>query len=189
MAFHLKLLISAALLSAAPVDKSEPHRSAFVEPWEISRSKKTTAAADSKSSSYDIEVDYQLEEAEIIGQGLRDYNTPFLGRQKSIHFAVYLKDENGRVVGGILAWMRPGIKLLYIDTLWVSPAWRNQGYGKQLMEKAEAEGKKHGCNHAQVDTLSFQAEQFYQKLGYKQIGVVKKLYGEHDVFFLRKSLN
>ena len=187
--FSLVLVFFTQLESAdKTVGPNDHDQSAFIEPWEIARNKKTTAAEDSKPSSSDIVVDYQLEEAEMIGQGLRDYNTPFLGHQKSIHFAVYLKNENGNVIGGILAWMRPGIKLLYIDTVWVSSEWRNQGYGKQLMEKAEAEGKKHGCNHVQVDTLSFQAEQFYQKLGYKQIGVIKKLYGEHDVVFLRKNL-
>jgi len=139
-------------------------------------------------SKPEIEVDYQLEEAEVIGGGLRDFNTPFLGNQQSIRFAVYLKDEDDRVVGGVLAWIRPGIKLVYMDSVWISEGWRKKGYGRQLVLKTEEEGKKHGCTHSQVDTLSFQAEQFYKKLGYKRIGVVKKLYGEHDAIFMRKDL-
>lgn len=146
-------------------------------------------SADPKHSMYEIEVDYELEEAAIVGQGLRDFNTPFLGNKNSIRFAVYLKDEKDRVVGGILAWIRPGIKLVCIEALWISQAWRHQGYGKQLMLTAEAEGKKHGCIYAQVDTLSFQAEKFYQKLGYYRIGEVKKLYGDHDAIFMRKNLD
>lgn len=139
-------------------------------------------------SKPEIEVDYQLEEAEIISQGIQDFNTSFFGHQNSIHFAVYLKDENDRVVGGVLAWVRPGIKLVYMNSVWVSEGWRKKGYGRQLVLKAEAEGKKYGCDHAQIDTLSFQAEQFYKKLGYKRIGVVKKLYGQHDAIFMRKDL-
>ena len=84
-------------------------------------------SADPKHPTYEIEVDYELEEAAIIGQGLRDFNTPFLGNQNSIRFAVYLKNEKDRVVGGILAWIRPGIKLICIEALWVSQAWRHQG--------------------------------------------------------------
>lgn len=138
--------------------------------------------------AYHIEVDHEREEVDVIIEGLRNFNSPYFGNQKSIHFAVYLKDENNQVVGGILAWMRPGIKLLYIDSIWISEPMRKKGYGKKLVLAAEAEGIKHGCTHAQVDTLSFQAEPFYKKLGYKRIGIVKKLYGPHDAIFMRKNL-
>jgi GNAT superfamily N-acetyltransferase len=138
--------------------------------------------------AYHIEVDHELEEIDVVIEGLRHFNSSYFGNQKSIHFAVYLKDEKNQVVGGIVAWMRPGIKLLYIDTIWISEPMRKKGYGKKLMLAAEAEGKKNGCTHSQVDTMSFQAEPFYQKLGYKRIGVVNKLYGEHDSIFLRKNL-
>lgn len=135
-----------------------------------------------------IEVDYEREHVDVITEGLRDFNSPYFGNKKNIHFAVYLKNEKDEVVGGILAWMRPGIKLLYIDSIWISEPMRNKGYGKKLLLAAETEGKKHGCTHSQVDTLSFQAEPFYQKLGYKRIGIVHKLYGEHDSIFMRKNL-
>ncbi|HSX12939.1 MAG TPA: GNAT family N-acetyltransferase [Chlamydiales bacterium] len=138
--------------------------------------------------AYHIEVDLEREQVDVIIEGLRDFNNPYFGNQKSIHFAVYLKNEKNEVVGGVLAWMRPGIKLLYIDSIWISDPMRKKGYGKKLMLAAEAEGKKNGCTHSQVDTLSFQAEPFYQKLGYKRIGIVPKLYGEHDAIFMRKNL-
>lgn len=137
---------------------------------------------------YNIEVDHELKEVDVVVEGLRNYNSQYLGNQKSIHFAVYLKDEKNQVVGGVLAWMRPGIKLLCIDSIWISEPMRKKGYGKKLMLAAEAEGKKHGCIHSQVDTMAFQSEPFYQKLGYKRIGVVNKLYGEHDAIFMRKEL-
>jgi GNAT superfamily N-acetyltransferase len=137
-----------------------------------------------------IEITHQLnEETEVINQGLSDFNTPFFGRQKEIDFAVLLKDEEGKTVGGVLVWMRPGLGLMYIDTIWLPEQLRKKGFGTQLMLAAEAEGKKHGCTHSQVDTLPFQAEPFYQKLGYYRIGVVEKLFGDHDYIFMRKDLN
>jgi ribosomal protein S18 acetylase RimI-like enzyme len=148
----------------------------------------STILLSAHADPYQVQIDHELEETEAISQGLRDYNTGFLGHHETIHFAVYLKDENEQVIGGVIAWVRSGIQLLYIDTIWLSEEARNQGYGKKLMLAAEAEGKKHGCTHAQVDTLSFQAEPFYRKLGYKRIGVVKKLYNEHDAIFMRKNL-
>lgn len=93
------------------------------------------------TNAHHIEVDHEREKIDVIIEGLRDFNTPYFGNQKSIHFAVYLKNEKDEVVGGVLAWMRPGIKLLYIDTIWVSESLRNKGYGKKLMLAVEAEEK------------------------------------------------
>jgi ribosomal protein S18 acetylase RimI-like enzyme len=137
-----------------------------------------------------IEVDYQFNEkdAEAISNGLVEFNTPFFGHKKTIPLIVCLKDENQKVVGGVVAWMRPGIQLLCVDIIWVSEDLRNQGYGTKLMLAAEAEGIKQGCTHSQLETLPFQAKEFYQKLGYVEIGRVEKLYGDHDAFYMRKNL-
>lgn len=138
-----------------------------------------------------IQVDYQMKEADadVIIEGLKITNTPFFGHKTCISFAVYLRDENQHIVGGILAWMRPGIKLLCIDTIWVAEGFRNRGHGRKLMQAAENEGLKNGCTHAQLETLPFQAMEFYKKLGYVEIGRVEKLYGEHDAIYLRKNLH
>ncbi len=135
-------------------------------------------------------VSYQNHEEEIeaITKGLSEFNAPFFGYKKYIDFVVSFKDEDQKVLGGVVAWMRPGIHLLCIDTIWVTEHLRKQGYGKKLMQTAEAEGIKHGCTHSQLETLSYQARGFYEKLGYVQIGFVEKLYGPHDAFYMRKSL-
>jgi ribosomal protein S18 acetylase RimI-like enzyme len=137
-----------------------------------------------------IQVDYQMDERDtaVVANGLGAFNTPFLGGKKGLSFALYLRDEKDQVVGGVLAWMRPGIGLLCIDTLWVDEALRNRGFGTQLIQAAENEGLKNGCTHAQLETLPFQAEEFYKGLGYTRIGLVEKLYGDHDAIYLRKSL-
>ena len=141
-------------------------------------------------SHYKIQVQYQINEkdAAAIIEGLGEFNTPFLGHKKTIPLAICLKDENQKVVGGVIAWMRPGIKLLWIDMIWVSEHLRNQDYGTKLILAAEAEGIKHGCVHSQLETLPFQALEFYEKLGYVPIGRVEKLYGEHDAIYMRKNL-
>ena len=125
-----------------------------------------TLAYSQNMECFQIQVDYQMneEDAAVITNGLREFNTPFFGHKKSISFALYLRDENHQVVGGILAWMRPGIQLLCIDTIWVAEYLRNRGFGKQLLQAAENEGLKNGCTHAQLETLPFQAEEFYKKL-------------------------
>ena len=140
--------------------------------------------------TYKIHVDYELKDPnlDIIRKGLGEFNTPYFGRQQTIPFAVCLKDGHQTVVGGIIAWMRSGMHLLYIDTIWVSENLRRRGFGTQLMLAAEAEGLKHGCTHSQLDTLPFQAEEFYKSLGYFRVGLVEKLFGKWDYIFLRKHL-
>ena len=146
-----------------------------------------------KAENYEdvkMQIIYQNyeEESEVIRQGLGRFNTPFFGYKEYVDFVVCFKDENQQVMGGVIAWMRPGIHLLCIDTIWVAEHLRNQGNGTKLMLAAEQEGVKHGCDHSQLETLSFQAKGFHEKLGYEQIGFVEKLYGEHDAYYMRKIL-
>jgi N-acylglucosamine-6-phosphate 2-epimerase len=55
---------------------------------------------------------------------------------------------------------------MYIRTLWVDKSIRRQGWGRRLMEMAEAEAIKQGCTHSFTDMTSYQAPEFYKKLGY-----------------------
>jgi GNAT superfamily N-acetyltransferase len=141
------------------------------------------------SGDFQIEISHELKDKEtaLIENGLKEFNAPYLGPEAE-YFAVYLKDEKGKILGGVLTWTRPGFKLLYIGTLWLPEEHRGKGYGTKLMLAAEAEGKKQGCTVVQVDTMDFQAAPFYKKLGYRQIGHIKKLFGDHDIYFFRKDL-
>ena len=49
----------------------------------------------------------------------------------------------------------------------VSEASRGSGLGSELMHEAESQARERGCSHMLVDTFSFQALPFYQKLGYQ----------------------
>ncbi len=56
---------------------------------------------------------------------------------------------------------------LCIEYLWVSETTRGCGLGSELMQEAEQQAQAQGCSHLLVDTFSFQALPFYQKLGYQ----------------------
>ncbi len=79
------------------------------------------------NAPYYIQVDHQLKEieAQVISQGLIEFNSSFFGAIKPVHFAVFLRDDAGKVVGGVLAWMRRSLKLLYIDTIWLPENMRS----------------------------------------------------------------
>lgn len=83
---------------------------------------------------------------------------------------------------------RAGRGWLRIGTLWVDARLRGQGYGRQLMAAAEAEGRQRGCHSAYLDTFSFQAPAFYERCGYEVFGTLEAFPGGHTRFFMRKSL-
>jgi ribosomal protein S18 acetylase RimI-like enzyme len=56
---------------------------------------------------------------------------------------------------------------LHIKYLFVEDKYRGQGIGRMLMEHAFEFGKKRGYDFAFVETMSFQAPEFYQKLGFE----------------------
>lgn len=57
-----------------------------------------------------------------------------------------------------------------IQSLWVDDALRKQGWGRKLIETAEAEAMKRNCVIAYTNTFPWQAPEFYEKLGYKLYG-------------------
>jgi ribosomal protein S18 acetylase RimI-like enzyme len=48
--------------------------------------------------------------------------------------------------------------------------FRRRGVGRELMAQAEARAVERGCHAAWLDTFSFQARSFYEKLGYGEFG-------------------
>jgi len=100
---------------------------------------------------------------------------------------VFARDADGSVIGGLLAdtyW-----QYLEVHKLWVSEAHRKAGHASRLLNAAETEARRRGCKHAFLDTFSFQAFGFYQKLGYSEFGRLEEFSGEHDRHYLHKRLD
>ena len=57
---------------------------------------------------------------------------------------------------------------IYIDELWAAPESRGQGLGRELMLLAEEFAKSQGLQGIWLWTQSWQAEEFYRKLGYSE---------------------
>jgi len=97
--------------------------------------------------------------------------------------------ENGEVVACI--WGEVYFKsVLYIDILWVKEGHRHKGYGVALVKDIEEKAAKMGCTLSIVDTYSFQAPKFYEKMGYTVFGTIHDSPFEgHTDFYLSKVLN
>ena len=65
---------------------------------------------------------------------------------------------------------------------------RGTGVGRTLMQRAEEEALRRGCHQVWLDTFSFQARGFYEKLGYAVFGALDDYPVGHSRFFLRKTI-
>ena len=104
------------------------------------------------------------------------------------NFAIVKRRGGGRLVGGVTASV--SFSILFINNIWVDEVDRLTGIGSELMIAAENEGRKRQAKTACVDTLSSQAPEFYEKLGYVEFG---RLEGEAggkrlDRIWFRKPL-
>ena len=97
-----------------------------------------------------------------------------------------LRGERGDVLGGLLGlvWGH----WLHVTTLWVAEPARGLGHGTRLLENAEAYARERGAVGVTLETHSFQARPFYERLGYEVFGALEDCPRRHVKFYLRKRL-
>lgn len=138
--------------------------------------------------TYSIVPDKQpsTQDIDILQQGINAYNATQL-KEHPHEFAIYLRDGDGRIHGGITAFAFSDS--IHIALLWVSDELRSQGYGSLLLEAAEDKAIKEKLQYAFVDTFDFQAADFYSKHGYELIGKIDQALLGHSRLFYRKKLS
>jgi GNAT superfamily N-acetyltransferase len=99
---------------------------------------------------------------------------------------VFLRDSAGHIVAG--AYGRTNWNWLHISSVWVAEGERGKGFGRELILAIEAAAAQRGCRQAHLDTFSYQARPFYERLGYRVFGELEDYPPGHARFFLRKQL-
>ncbi len=94
-----------------------------------------------------------------------------------------LKNE---IIGGLYGRSLWGT--LEIKTFAVRPENRNDGIGTKLMLEAEKEAINRNCRFISLDTFSFQASEFYEKLGFKKIGTETDFPKGFEKYYYRKKI-
>lgn len=124
----------------------------------------------------------------VIGRLITEFNQTGSGRPNDFApLAVLVSDpETEEILGGLWAWT--SFSVLHIDLLFLPEALRGSGLGRQLIQQAEEEAIRRGCVSAWLDTFSFQAPGFYQRLGYAIFGVIEDYPPGHSRYFLKKTL-
>ncbi len=137
------------------------------------------------SITFELTSDASPEQSAFIDEALRQYNIQHSENDNHILLRIFARSDTGELIGGLLGGTYWG--WLHIDILWVREDYRHQRLGRQMMAQAEAEAIRRGCRHAHVDTIDFQAPDFYLQSGYTVWGVLDDLPPGHRRIFLKKD--
>lgn len=118
----------------------------------------------------EVEERPSSEHREAILDALIKYNNAEGPPTTALPIAILIRDHSGLVAGGL--WGQSLYDWLHIELLVVPDAMRGTGLGSRLLAKAEEVAKARGCVGIWLDTFSFQAPRFYERLGYGTAGLI-----------------
>ncbi len=110
------------------------------------------------------------EHRQAILDGLARFNLSRAGPGSRQAMCIGIEGDNGTLAGGLYGWTI--YDWLFVELLFVPEQLRGQRLGAELLGRAEAEARARGCIGAWLDTFSFQARGFYEKLGYELAGTI-----------------
>jgi len=124
------------------------------------------------------------EDVQLVLDGLDEYNYSHAKRDVK-ELGIFIR-ENGRVIAGLYGhsfgdWT-------HIKYFWVAGSQRNKRLGTKLMSLAEEEARNRGCIGIHLDTYSFQALDFYRKLGFEVLGEIQDHPKGETRYYLLKRL-
>ncbi len=137
-------------------------------------------------SDFTIALELQPDPAvrACIFEPLHAHNQEVAGPSRGATIAVTVRDADGLVVGGL--WGRMAYEFLFVELLSLGAA-RGQGLGRAVMAEAEAEARRCGLRGMWLDTWTFQAPGFYQKLGFVECGRIVDYPAGHDrIFYVKR---
>jgi ribosomal protein S18 acetylase RimI-like enzyme len=115
---------------------------------------------------------------------LNEYNAGHVGPAGHLPLWLFARDSEGKVQGGLRgqtywSWCS-------IDVLTVAAPYRGQRIGSRLLAKAEEIARARDCVGIRLDTVSFQAPDFYRRHGYTEFGRIDGYPPGHTRFWLMK---
>lgn len=100
--------------------------------------------------------------------GLVRYNRKTAGPLRYTRTVLTVRSGKGRLLGGLI--LQSYWRESYVELLWLSERARRLGYGRRLMREAERRARRRGSLLIHLNTYSFQAPGFYEKLGFRRFG-------------------
>jgi GNAT superfamily N-acetyltransferase len=134
-----------------------------------------------------MEHEPRPEDIRILEDLIHDFNEAATGIRDGKYLALFLRDGDGRVIGGLFGWTWGAT--CYVRYLFVPQELRRQGYGLRLMRLVEDEAKARGCRQIALETHDFQAPEFYRRLGFEVVGLIDGYPIGHNSLSMVKRLS
>ncbi|GHU21703.1 N-acetyltransferase [Spirochaetia bacterium] len=98
---------------------------------------------------------------------------------------IYIIQEENKIIG----WLRYSLfwdNIPFMNLLFVLEEYQNKGYGKKLVKYWEEKMKWNGYENVLTSTQSNEnAQHFYRKIGYIEIGGLKYLDDPYEIIFYK----
>jgi GNAT superfamily N-acetyltransferase len=133
-----------------------------------------------------IDAEPTPDQVQYLEDRIYEFNSGTTGIMDGAWLAIFVKDDDGRIVAGICGNTWGGC--LEIRQFWVEQSRRKKGLGTRLLHAAEQEARRRGCRQILLMTFTFQAPAFYAKHGFEVIATVDDHPRGHKNLLLHKHL-
>jgi GNAT superfamily N-acetyltransferase len=138
------------------------------------------------SRGFTLDTAVTGEDLKILHNGLHQAVVQHVGDgYKGTRIRLVIKNPEGELIGGLSAWTT--LQNLIFDAIWIEQEYRGRGLGTKLMLEMEKIARKNGCIASQASCFSFQAPGFFEKMGYKTLGISDGYPSPNREFYLVKK--
>jgi GNAT superfamily N-acetyltransferase len=134
----------------------------------------------------EIESTPTPDDVQFLDDRLYEFNVAATGIDNGRLLGIFVRDASGTITAGLSGWTWGDC--CRIEKLWVREDLRRSGLGRRLVVAAEREAAHRGCRLVTLDSHSFQAPEFYRKLGYELWAVLDGYPSPHRHCYLRKTI-
>lgn len=133
-----------------------------------------------------FEPDPTPDQIAFLEDRLYEFNVAATGISDGRSLAIFARADDGQVLAGLNGHTWGGC--CEIRQVWVDESVRRRGLGTALLEAAEGEARRRGCRQILLTTHSFQAPDFYRRLGFEQIAAAQDYPQGYLHLLFRKDL-
>jgi ribosomal protein S18 acetylase RimI-like enzyme len=126
------------------------------------------------------------DEANYVRKKLIEFNSKHVPNGIYEEINLCFKDDKEKIIAGLniaICW-----NWMEIDILWVGDDHRGQGLGKKLLQEAEQIARAKNCTFIKLNTLIFQAPDFYKKFGYYVMTIIENAPLGCKHYYYRKDI-